>query len=290
MNVESSRLMAEIERAIANGELTYEEMKRRVEEVIDTEASREDGPADLRLIDACEDLLWELETHGQQKYVSNKKEALRAFRKRMEEKEARRKAGRRNVERAAVVAAIVVLVAAAGIALRREWLAGGSVNRGLQYQVTGWETDLGLIGSVAADGEQRQATLETADFAEAVSFLGFTPETPKWLPEGWSVERYFVVQKPTNLRLSIKYANDLVDSNLVYEAKYFINLDDAFTLFEQNEEGSHVKVNGKEVYYAKNIETTVCTWHTQNIVSMLIGPLDIDTFVKVIESIGGTNL
>lgn len=291
MSVESSQLMAEIERAIAKGELTYEEMKRRVEEVIDAEASREDGPADLRLIDACEDLLWELETHGQQKYVSNKNEALRAFRKRMEEKEARRKTGRRNAERAAaIVAAVVVLTAAAGIALRREWLAGGSVNGGLQYQVTGWETDLGLIGSVAADGEQRQATLETADLAEAVSFLGFTPEMPAWLPEGWSVEKYFVLRNVESSRLSIKYFNPTMDSYIIFEAKFFININDAYSMFEQNEEGTYVVVNGQKVYYAENIEKIVCTWNAQNVIMMLTGPLDVDTSVEVIESIGGEAL
>ncbi len=287
MSVESSQLMAEIERAIAKGELTYEEMIRRVEEVIDTEISREDGPADLRLIDACEDLLWELETHGQKKYVSNKNEALRAFRRRMEEKEARRRTGRRNVERAAAVASIVVVVAAVGVALRREWLAGGSVNGGLQYQVTGWETDLGLIGSVAADGEQRQATLETADFAEAVSFLGFTPETPKWLPEGWSVERYFVSQGTNNSRLSVTYCNASLATKLIYDSKFFLNIEDTYSLIEQNEEGEFTLAGGNKIYYAYNTQRMICTWHTKNIVNMLTGPIDLESSVKVIESIGG---
>lgn len=64
MNGSNSQMITEIKAAITNGALTYAEMKRRLDDAIDTELTKTTGEADLELIKACQSLLCEIHMHG----------------------------------------------------------------------------------------------------------------------------------------------------------------------------------------------------------------------------------
>ena len=57
MNGEQSALL-EILNAIEHGNLSTEETRRRLEELIDNEINKTNAPANMKIVDECEKLLW----------------------------------------------------------------------------------------------------------------------------------------------------------------------------------------------------------------------------------------
>ena len=74
--------LAKIKDAIKKGELTKEIIERRLNAAIDAELRKTDSPADMELINACQDLLWEINMHGEP-YHSNQQQSLAALREKL---------------------------------------------------------------------------------------------------------------------------------------------------------------------------------------------------------------
>ena len=70
MNGEQSALL-EILNAIEYGNLSTEETRRRLEELIDNEINKTNAPANMEIVDECEKLLWDLYKIGHLAFESN---------------------------------------------------------------------------------------------------------------------------------------------------------------------------------------------------------------------------
>ena len=82
MNGEQSALL-EILNAIEYGNLSTEETRRRLEELIDNEINKTDAPANIEIVDECEKLLWALNTKGKLPFISNLKSNKQSVLKRI---------------------------------------------------------------------------------------------------------------------------------------------------------------------------------------------------------------
>ena len=82
MNGEQSALL-EILNAIEYGNLSTEETRRRLEELIDYEINKTDAPANIEIVDECEKLLWALNTKGKLPFISNLKSNKQSVLKRI---------------------------------------------------------------------------------------------------------------------------------------------------------------------------------------------------------------
>lgn len=287
MSGKQSSSIDAIKTAIAEGSLTKREIERRLEGVVAHEIDRKDGPADLKLVNACLDLLCEIQTHGQLQFEShalkNKNAVLARY-----EKRTRRNRRRSILARIAVVTA-VLCVCALGIEIvfHRELFIDSVTLDEQQYYVQGVVEDPNIVKDGQAQEIDRPDSLITSDLDEALSFYGFTPPLLQWLPDGWSAIQYSVHHREWYSRLVVTYGTSSSDHIVSYEVRHFDNLEDAYASFEQDVEGKaplNVVPNG---YYSMNQGEYTAIWYKGNMVFSIYGALSEDDFLKIVKSIGG---
>lgn len=77
---------------IEYGSIPQNEAVHRLEALLQTEIERKDRAADMELVEACEELLWQIGTQGRLKFEDKRKENQAALMRRLERK--RRRWGR----------------------------------------------------------------------------------------------------------------------------------------------------------------------------------------------------
>lgn len=144
--------LAKIKDAIKKGELTKEIIERRLKSAIDAELRKTDSPADMELINACQDLLWEINMHGEP-YHSNQQQSLAALREKLAKMERAKKRKRRVLGIAMASFLLVVGSFAVDTALHRQWLEGEQAPDEQQYIISGQENNPGLLTESQAGNE-----------------------------------------------------------------------------------------------------------------------------------------
>ena len=192
--------LATIKDAIKKGELTKEIIERRLNAAIDAELRKTDSPADMELINACQDLLWEINMHGEP-YHSNQQQSLAALREKLAKMERAKKRKRRVLGIAMASFLLVVGSFAVDTALHRQWLEGEQAPDEQQYIISGQENNPGLLTESQAGNEPipYPQSITTTSLEEVVSILGYTPLMPTWLPEGWTIESYYIRMGDTSV-------------------------------------------------------------------------------------------
>lgn len=140
-------------------------------------------------------------------YVSRKEECKKALKQRLSQ-EVRHRSKKQNVLWRGALAAFALIVLAVGVEmlLHREWLEGASTDDGQQYVVQGQEMDPGIISEGIADNEPHIGELTTTNLDEAIKFLGFDPDLPTWMPDGWKLVNYEVGVVTDEATIKVIYA------------------------------------------------------------------------------------
>lgn len=287
MSAETRYMIAEIDAAIQNGTLTHSEIEGRLVQLIDIETEKTDSIADMELIRACEDLLWELNTRGKQPYESNIEQMLPEFRNKLKsltKQNVIRKYASRVVT---IAAAIILLVFGLDALLHHEWLVGGSTDDEEQYVISGQKVDPGLIDKGRADDSLTEPqSITTANIDEAVAVLGFEPAMPQWLPDGWELDSYYASNLETVDRFIATYVRSEQEYYLIYQVAYYDDAEKAGAIFEQNKQGESITLsNGKTVYMSSNYADLTCIWYEDIACYNLMGPENLSTFTQMILNI-----
>lgn len=132
MNGEQSALL-EILNAIEYGNLSTEETRRRLEELIDNEINKTDAPANIEIVDECEKLLWALNTKGKLPFISNLKSNKQSVLKRINRPFNARQVTKFTFQVASLAAIIFISVIGFDILFRKEWLINYSTPDEQQY-------------------------------------------------------------------------------------------------------------------------------------------------------------
>lgn len=122
---------------IEYGNISQNEAVRRLEALLQSEIDQKDRAADMELVEACEELLWQIGTQGRLEFEDRRKENQAALMRRLERKRRRTAAVHVGMRATAIVAAILVLVVVGDGVLNREWLFGRSTDDGQQYTIQG---------------------------------------------------------------------------------------------------------------------------------------------------------
>ena len=147
------------------------EAVHRLEALLQTEIERKDRAADMELVEACEELLWQIGTQGRLKFEDKRKENQAALMRRLERKRRRTAALRMGTRAAAAFAVILVLAVLGDGILKREWLSGNSTEDEQQYAIQGQSIDPGLVEEGVAAGDDNIADrLITTDWGVCCSF------------------------------------------------------------------------------------------------------------------------
>lgn len=188
--------------------------------------------------------------------------------------------------RIAATAAVLVLVAFGIEALlHREELQSNQSSDEQQYVISGQEIAPGLIDESQADNEGQSLTITTTDLDEAVSALGYTPLMPTWVPDGWTVEDYYVNIVPGMTTFRVMYQNQQEEFFLRFRFDAYPDADMALSEFEQAKVGVEVECNGWTVYLTQNVDRCIAVWHMNTFCYSLSGPVTTDQILQIIESI-----
>lgn len=285
MDGNTLQAIAEIKEAIKSGTLTKDIIERRLQATIHHELGKKNSPADMELIEACQNLLWELHTGNP--YVSYQKQSLA----RHMQKDLKTKRLWRIPKYTTGIAVVSVLLIVGGVfldaALKREWLDGNSTQDELQYIIRGQTIDPGIVNEGKADDSMTDPqSITTTNLDEAIKVLGFVPAMPQWLPEGWELLSYDVFKTEPSNWFTVTYSNTKQAYALIYHIVYYSDIEQALAVFEQSRAGEeYILANGKTVYISKNLDDTTCVWYEDLACYNLIGPEDVNTFLEIIQSI-----
>lgn len=266
---------------IEYGTLSVEETRRRVEALIDAETEKEDEPADMELIDACEDLLWELGTHGSIPFDSRMEKNRAAVQARLRPRPAR--SGRPVVRTAAMVAALFAFALIGESVFHREWLEARSTPDQQQFVLQGYEIDPGIVGRSIAENEGT-APLTTSDWESVVDYLGFEPLIPNPSEEEWNTQLYYISVSSSKINLRARYQQNLdATKTLLYNAQYFLNSKDAYAAYEQNRAGNSIKILGRQAYVSENIDNTSVFFYEKNCTYRVVGNVEYHELLRFAE-------
>lgn len=272
-----------IKAAIVDGSLTKEEISRRLTYTIHRENEKRSEERDSDFVMACETILYEM--HTGHPYVSRREESKQALKKRLGRGFLRNAVSPSMIKRILLVTgALVIIALGTDILLRHQWLEAGQSPDEQQYVISGQEANPGVVNQGIADNAGQAKTISTTDLSEAETVLGFTPLIPSWLPDGWTVESYYVrIASATTFR--IQYFEDQDVGLLRFSVTVYPDMERALREFEQAKAGTVTLCNGWSVYIAENVDRCVAVWQADTICYSLSGPITSDDIVQMINSI-----
>lgn len=268
--------------ALDNGRLTPLEVCRRLKLILEKEYDKPTSDRNEELVLVCEKLLYEIYTKSP--YVSRKEESKKALKERL-------KAVPRRFSlfvHRSLIAVCVLFVIAVGVEVLfgHEWLTGTSSPDEEQYQIEGHKAEVNTLPDGHADSEDTYGQLRTSNLDEVQAFLGYTPELPTWLPEGWALKDYHVIRAPAITKFSIRYVNKAAnDYLLTYSFVVYGDINQATIAFEQERSGVAMSVDGISVYISDNTIERNSIWIDGKTCFCISGLLTDDETVAIIKSI-----
>lgn len=280
----NEQMIAKIKDAIKTGELTKEMIERRLTAAIDAELHKTDCSADMEFVRACQNLLWELNMHGEP-YHSHREQSLAALRVKLSRKDTPHMKRKKYALGVAMATTFLVIGGfLLDAMLHRQWLEGAQSPDEQQYVISGQSIDPGLITEGQADNELRSGSFTTTDFEEVVDALGYEPLMPAWLPEGWNIRDYFVVATTTSTFMA-RYTHSQSVYLLRYNSTVYSDAQLAAMAFEQDKTGIELQANERTIYITENIDKTIAVWRDGITCYSLSGPVSGDDLIRIINSI-----
>ena len=270
-----------IKETIRNRKMTADEISSYLSQVIQAEMKKPLAEMDEALVKECENILWQL--NSDMDYVSHANESKKEVMDKLSGNQQHKFFSRRAT---VVVCAALVLVCLVGLidaAFHFEWLTGSSTKDEQQYVINGVTVDPKLVvNGNAEDSNNTYARLDTSDMDEVTALLGYTPDTPTWMPDGLSLDHYVVVVFQNETHFAALYVNGDNTKHFIYSIEKFNSPENAYTYFEQNCEGKTVSIDGfHDLYVFKNTEYQCCVWISDLSVYALDGRLTEDEIIKI---------
>lgn len=282
MDGNTSLIQAKIREAIDNGTLTKDSMERGLQALIDEEINQNERPANQELIQACLNLIDELNSAPE--YVKQDARSLSKTKGRI--------TGNKFWQLALYarrVAAITVIILvgsfSASLIAGQNGLIGHPTEDEQQYQIQGYVIKTGYV-AVGQGGEtEMQTTTEIASLDDAIENLNFSPQFPTWMPEGWTADNFTISITPLSEQLHIAFRSENESSLIQYDIIRYPNAQTAISNYEQSLNGVSYVWDKKEVYVSINIDNSFAIWMEGIIQYSISGPLDQECLQKIIESI-----
>lgn len=276
--------LTQILNAIEKGGFGKDELVQRLHALVDRELSQSDRPADMELVQACQDILYRLH-HQEEAYVSNYTASLAKTRKRLRKP----RFSLPSFSPATRVAAIFIVLFGGGLLfdlfISGDYLFGTPTPDEQQYIVEGTDIDSIVAQEVEAEQNMGMQILSTSSWEAAIEAYGSIPSIPAWLPEGWRPLDYYVVVSKRAARFEVQYENSDEHEYIKYGISRYNDAESAQKAFEQNRTGSIRLINGNSVYLSVNTGSCVAVWLSGNTCYSVTGPITENDISQIIESI-----
>lgn len=261
-----------IEHQYREGDIAQEQAMAWLLQAIEQEIQKPDAEIDDAWIDACEHLMDSIEQP--QEWPDHRQENWAVIQAGM--RKARRDMRIRQAVRVACVAACLMLMLV-GVSYSRQWFQGEQSPDEQVYTLSGQQVEIGTATQAVADGNETWKECETDDFQELCDFLGYVPQMPTWVPEGWVLNSYYAVIDWHSQQISVAYENPEQKYLLIYEVIQTEDVSSISAYFYQDAAGEKVQLeNGLDIYLTTNTGDPVAVWTTSSTYACATGPVTVD--------------
>ena len=275
--------LADLRRQYNEGELTGDQLSALMLQAIETEAAKPAKEMNDAWLTACSELMSSADQDKLAK-VSDHAERIRS--KLVEAIRKDQKAQQRRLAYRMATAAACFLIIFAGVSFSKQWFRATQSPDEQVYNLMGQKVEIQTGNQAAADGDEAWRECETTSFQELCDFLGYVPQMPTWIPEGWRLNSYYAVIDGESQQISVAYEHPEHKYLLTYD---YLQADDVSNIsvdFYQDGAGKRVQLqNGLDIYLTTNTDDPVAVWTTASSYTCATGPITVDDLKTFILSI-----
>ena len=275
--------LADLRRQYNEGELTGDQLSALMLQAIETEAAKPAEEMNDAWLTACSELM---SSADQDKLAKVPDHAERIRSKLVEAIRKDQKAQQRRLAYRMATAAACFLIIFAGVSFSKQWFRATQSPDEQVYNLLGQKVEIQTGNQAAADGDEAWRECETTSFQELCDFLGYVPQMPTWIPEGWRLNSYYAVIDGESQQISVAYEHPEHKYLLTYD---YLQADDVSNIsvdFYQDGAGKRVQLqNGLDIYLTTNTDDPVAVWTTASSYTCATGPITVDDLKTFILSI-----
>lgn len=284
---EAQTQLEAIKQSILDGRLTHGQICDALAEEIKKELQKSAEEVDVEYVLACQRLIASLHSKEAAQAESHAEHNFEvAHAKLQQEKHSVQKGRKRAIRYGFAVALLVAVLTGADILLTKRQINVSHSPDHEQIVYDGTMTMPGILEMAGADiqGDAVQE-LTTKNWDEAVAFLGYVPEMPTWIPDGWVLDEYYCAIFKSFSIFDVTYCHQDSHEDLVYSIERYYGSEPLHGVFEQDGIGYEVvTATGQQLYITSNIGSSVILWHDGSNVNSVIGPVAADELIHMIES------
>lgn len=275
--------LADLRRQYNEGELTGDQLSALMLQAIETEAAKPAKEMNDAWLTACSELM---ASADQDKLAKVPDHAERIRSKLVEAIRKDQKVQQRRLAYHMATAAACFLIIFAGVSFSKQWFRATQSPDEQVYNLMGQKVEIQTGNQAAADGDEAWRECETTSFQELCDFLGYVPQMPTWIPEGWRLNSYYAVIDGESQQISVAYEHPEHKHLLTYD---YLQADDVSNIsvdFYQDGAGKRVQLqNGLDIYLTTNTDDPVAVWTTASSYACATGPITVDDLKTFILSI-----
>ena len=285
---EAQTQLEAIKQSILDGRLTHGQICDALAEEIKKELQKSAEEVDIEYVLACQRLIASLhpkkaaqaESHAEHNFQA-------AHAKLQQEKHSVQKGRKRAIRYGFAVALLVAVLTGADILLTKRQINVSHSPDHEQIVYDGTMTMPGISEVAGADAQTDTVQeLTTKNWDEAVAFLGYVPEMPTWIPDGWVLDEYYCAIFKSFSIFDVTYSCQEFNEYLAYSIEHYYSTEPLHGTFEQDEIGHEaVTATGQQLYITSNTGSSVILWHDNSNVNSITGPVAADDLIHMVESI-----
>lgn len=275
--------MDELLQAIKEGEISKDEIIKRLNSAIDREYQKKKG-ADMAFVAACENLLDKLLGGDKTPFVSHTDKYLSEIRRNTVVRT--KPKARPMVRLASVVVSILVLVVLSSAAFHWNWFVGSPTADQQQYVIKGHQVDLSLISKCIAEHSPDSTSFSTTNWDEMVDYLGFEPEVFQDT-EAIQMIKCNARVMSSEIQISVVYKELTTEKSIVFQSIFCTDINDAYMTYEQESGYKREIADIGVLYVSNNHANSAYIWIKDNVVFSILGDIDDSLAEMMIRTIGG---
>ena len=275
--------LADLRRQYNEGELTGDQLSALMLQSIETEAAKPAKEINDAWLTACSELM---ASADQDKLAKLSDHAERIRSKLVEAIRKDQKVQQRRLAYRMATAAACFLIIFAGVSFSKQWFRATQSPDEQVYSLLGQQVEIQTGNQAAADGDEAWRECETTSFQELCDFLGYVPQIPTWVPNGWVLNRYYASIDGESRSITAVYAKAGVKNALIYDYFQADDISNFSVDFYQDGTGDHVQLqNGLDIYLTTNTGDPVAVWTTDSTYTCATDPITVDDLKTFILSI-----
>lgn len=282
-NKTETKKMDELLQAIKEGEISKDEIIKRLNSAIDREYQKKKG-ADMAFVAACENLLDKLLGGDKTPFVSHTAKYLSEIRRNTVVRT--KPKARPMVRLASVVVSILVLVVLSNAAFHWNWFVGSPTADQQQYVIKGHQVDLSLISKCIAEHSPDSTSFSTTNWDEMVDYLGFEPEVFQDT-EAIQMIKCNARVMSSEIQISVVYKELTTEKSIVFQSIFCTDINDAYMTYEQESGYKREIADIGVLYVSNNHANSAYIWIKDNVVFSILGDIDDSLAEMMIRTIGG---